>query len=207
MKIEKNKVIVQIGVYDGADEFNSIVRNTDPVKLVLVEPNKDMNAQILHNYEGVPNVFIENAAIMEKTNGLVKLVHPEDTPRKNKQFYNGCFSLLPMDDWGDNFKSIEVPSLSFMDLCEKYGITDIHFLQIDTEGYDADIIKSIDFNKIHIDIIKYENWAFAEDCFTRYGDRKKHLGVNGMYEVKVLLEGLGYILDEGKADTIAIKEG
>lgn len=206
MKIEKHKVLVQIGVYNGCDEFNTIVKDSEPSKLILVEPNKIMNDQILSNYEGVENVFIENVAITEVTKGMVKLVHPADVPRKNRQFYNECFSLIPMDDWGNKFKSVTVPSLSFMDLCAKYNITDIHFLQIDTEGMDCEIIKSIDFNKINIDILKYENWSFPEDRFTRHGEKKKIYGINGMNHVKALLESLGYILDEGTADIIAIKK-
>lgn len=58
-----------------------------------------------------------------------------------------------------NDKVLEVGvglGMTFMELCEWYEITDIHYLQIDTEGYDAEIIKSIDFAKVNIDIIKYE---------------------------------------------------
>lgn len=207
MKLEKNKVIVQIGTYNGCDEFNCIVRNMKPSLLILVEPNKELNAEILSNYKGVENVFIENVAITEVTQGLVSLVHPANKERKNGQYYNECFSLLPMDDWGTDFKSITVYSLSFMDLCKKYNITNIHFLQIDTEGMDCTIIKSIDFKKIHIDILKYENWSFPEDCFTRHGDKKKGMGINGMNQVKNLLEYLGYTLDNGKQDIIAVKNG
>jgi len=205
MKIEKNQVLVQIGVFDGLDEFNNIVKHTCPTKLILVEPNKIMNSQILENYKDVENVFIENFAITEETKGFVDLVHPKRISRKKRQFYNKCFSLLPMDDWGDSFKKVVVPSLSFMDLCKKHDLTHIHFLQIDTEGYDSIIIKSIDFSKITIDILRYENWSFPEECFTRHGEAKKHLGINGMYEVKVLLEGLGYTLEEEGEDITAIK--
>lgn len=206
MRIEKNRVLVQIGVYDGIDEFNCIVKHSAPSKLILVEPNKDMNPTIKHSYRHMKNWVIENVAITEVTKGEVELVHPVHIGRSNHQFYNKCFSLLPMDDWGDNFKKVKVQSMSFMDLCAKHKITNIHFLQIDTEGYDAEIIKSIDFSKVEIDIIKYENWDFPEECFTRYGEKKKQYGINGMQQVKVLLEGLGYTLDEGKADIIAVKE-
>jgi len=206
MRIEKHKTLVQIGTYNGADEFNCIVHGADPAKVVLVEPNKEMNAEIIKNYTGVNNVFIENSAITEVDKGLVKLVHPADVPRKNRQFYNECFSLIPMDDWGTDFKHIIVPSLSFMDLCKKYELTNIHFLQIDAEGYDCEIIKSIDFSKVNIDILKYENWSFPEDRFTRHGKKGKEYGINGMNYVAELLKNLGYSLIEGKADIIAIKE-
>lgn len=205
MRLHENKVLVQIGTYNGADEFNGYVRYSHPKKVILVEPNEIMNETIRANYDGIPNVFIENSAITEVTKGIVTLKHPADIPRKNRQFYNECFSLIPMDDWGDKFKTVDVPSLSFMDLCEKYSLTDIHFLQIDAEGYDCEIIKSIDFHKVSIDIIKYENWSFPTSCYKRYGKKGKQYGEAGMEYVACLLKGLGYELEEGKADIIASK--
>jgi hypothetical protein len=117
----------------------------------------------------------------------------------------GNYSLLPMDDWGDEFTTLEVPSMTFNELCAKYGVMDVHYLQIDTEGYDAEIIKAIDFKKINIDIIKYENWKFTEDCFKRYGDKSKLYGLNGMKDVSDLLTYLGYELMDCREDTLAIK--
>ena len=90
------------------------------------------------------------------------------------------FSLLPMDDWGNDFVEIEAPSMTFNDLCDKYEIRHIDFLQIDTEGYDAEIIKSIDFTKIKIDTIKYEIWHFPVECFKRHGEKGKEYGWAGM---------------------------
>ena len=57
-------------------------------------------------------------------------------------------------------------SITFNSLCKKYFIKNIHYLQIDTEGFDSEIIQSIDFNNINIDIIRYEKWNFSTDCFT-----------------------------------------
>jgi FkbM family methyltransferase len=205
VRLHEHKVLVQIGTYNGADEFNGYVRYSHPKKVILVEPNEEMNETILANYDGISNIFIENSAITEVTKGIVTLKHPADIPRKNRQFYNECFSLIPMDDWGNDFKTLDVSSLSFMDLCKKYSLTDIHFLQIDAEGYDCEIIKSIDFHKVNIDIIKYENWSFPTSCFTRYGKKGQQYGEAGMEYVACLLRGYGYELEEGKADIIASK--
>ena len=111
-----------------------------------------------------------------------------------------------MDDWGNDFHEITAPSMTFNELCGKYGITDIGYLQIDTEGYDAEIIKSINFTHINIDIIKYENWSFPVSCFTRHGEEAKKYGVNGMTDVIYLLKGMGYNISKEKSDYVAIKE-
>jgi FkbM family methyltransferase len=203
MRFEQNKVWVQIGTADGVDEFSNLAMSAKPSMIILVEPNKDLNPSILNQYRDMKNVFIENVAITECTKGKVKLVHPDNDP--NATFYNECFSLLPMDDWGDKLKVFEVESMSFMDLCKKYGLKEIYFLQIDTEGYDAEIIKSIDFNEIAIDILKYERWDFPVNCFKRHGEKGKQYGINGMAHIAQLLENLGYTLEVQTADIIATK--
>ena len=218
MNIEKNKVFIQIGTNDGYDDFNNIVKTYSPSKVILVEPNKHLNKKINEAYSGIDNVFLENLAITDINKGVVKLVIP-----KNNSFgrsvngvnygdpsASGGFSLIPMDDWGDDFETIETDSMSLNDLCEKYEINDIHYLQIDTEGYDSEIIKSIDFSRLKIDIIKYEWWGFSEDAFKRYGDKSKLYGLNGMNYVSNLLESLGYtvnkIMDsDGTTNMLAIK--
>jgi FkbM family methyltransferase len=212
VKIEQNKVMVQIGTNNGADEFNTVVKSSNPSKVILVEPNMKLNGEILKNYSGISNVFIENVAITEEDKGLVKLVIPKNHyDRSGKRigktnYIDKHYSLLPMDDWGSDFNEIEVRSMTFAGLCEKHGITEIGYLQIDTEGYDAEIIKSIDFSKIHIDVIKYEDWSFPVSCFTRHGDKAAKYGVNGMNEVAFMLKFLGYVISKESSDFLAVKE-
>ena len=205
IKIKHNRVLVQIGTNNGCDEFNGIVKYCEPSKVVLVEPNKLLNPQIYNNYKSISNVFVENVAITEKNKGNVRIVKPKNNGSKKVTYNDKHYSLLPMDDWGDNFDEIITPSMSFMTLCEKHKIDHIHYLQVDTEGYDAEIIKSIDFKKVRIDIIKYEDWSFNQECFSRYGEDKKKYGVNGMLAVSMLLEAIGYIIVRDCADYIAIR--
>ena len=208
-KIAQNKVMIQIGTNNGADEFNGIVKYSNPSKVILVEPNKKLNGQILKNYEGIRNFYLENVAITEVNKGKVTLVIPtikRDKSGKNVNYIDVHYSLLPMDDWGDSFDEMEVLSMTFSELCEKHNVINIHYLQIDTEGYDAEIIKSIDFKHINIDIIKYEDWSFPVSSFSRYGDKAKYYGVNGMTDVAYLLKNLGYSLTEENKDFIAVKE-
>lgn len=205
MRIERNKVLVQIGTNIAGDEFNAIAKYATASKIVLVEPNKELNDKIYVNYSGIDNVFLENVAITEKDKGMVKLVLPKAINNIPADYKDPCYSLLPMDDWGNDFKELPALSMTFTELCTKYGITNIHYLQIDTEGYDVEIIKSIDFKKVSIDMIKYENWKFKENCFKRYGEKSKLYGINGMRDVAILLESHGYKLTDFDSDTLAIK--
>ena len=42
-------------------------------------------------------------------------------------------------------------------LCEKYNVTEIDFLKIDTEGHDYRVLKTIDLDKINVKMIKIEH--------------------------------------------------
>ena len=209
-KIKQNKVLVQIGTNNGDDAFNKIARFAHPSKVILVEPNASLNDKIRENYKGV-SVIIENVAITETDKGLIRIVKPVDMATRKGENCNGLnysdahYSLIPMDDWGDNFDEMEVLSMSFMSLCAKYNLTDIHYLQIDTEGYDAEIIKSIDFDKVNIDMILYERWDFSEDCYKRHGEKGKEYGANGMNYISELLDRRGYALIRQRENILALK--
>jgi hypothetical protein len=115
------------------------------------------------------------------------------------------FSILPLDNWGDHLDEIVAPAMTFMELCEKHDIKHIDFLQIDTEGYDAQIIKSIDFSKVDIDILKYERWEFPAEFFSRHGEDSVHYGSNGMREIEDILNKNNYTIIESWLDNTAIK--
>jgi len=203
------KVFIQIGTNNGNDEFNSIVKYVCPDKIILVEPNSSLTGFIASNYANIENVYIENFAITTTTQGTVSLFMKNKLNLSGENEmgirYDGGFSLLPMDDWGDDLDEIRAESISFDDLCKKHNVTNIRYLQIDTEGFDAEIIKSIDFNKINIDIIKYEKWNFSPHCFSRHGNKYMEYGLSGMESVEKLLKGKGYVLMEQQSDIIAIK--
>lgn len=199
------KILVQIGTKDGSDNFLNVVKESDPALVVLIEPNKENNNSILKNYEGIANVHLENVAITDKDYEVVTLVHPKKV--RDIIYDSGKFSLLPMDDWGDDLVKIEAPGMAFMTLCSKYSLDHIDYLQIDTEGYDAEIIKSIDFLKVKINTIKYEQWNFSVDCFTRHGEKGKGYGRAGMAYIEKLLESKGYELRYMDYDIMAFYVG
>jgi len=206
----KNKIWVQIGTNNGNDDFNRLVKQSDPTMVLLIEPNTLKNTEIIENYTGVSNTHIENVIITNTDEKVSTIVIPKNNQENNTaingvRYDDAHYSLLPMDDWGDVFTSIKTQSTTFNALCKKYRITNVHYLQIDTEGYDVEILKSIDFKKINIDVIKYENWKFSEACFTRYGEKAKLYGINGIEAAAVLLEGLGYDVRDWGENSVAIK--
>ena len=211
ISLKSNKVLVQIGTNTGMDDFNALARGIYSSKIVLVEPNAALNNKIHGQYKGVNNYCIENVAITKEGVGQVTLVHPKNVldkrgnPTNSPHYTSGHFSILPMDDWGDNLDTLQADTMTFVALCEKHSMTEIHYLQIDAEGYDCEIIKSIDFKRIHIDAIKFEDWSFPEDCFKKYGIEGKQYGTNAMQYVEWMLINMGYTLCREGMDILAVK--
>ena len=202
------KTFIQIGTHNGDDEFNKLVKKENPDLVILVEPNNNLNEEIIENYSSIiDRVHIENTAINTKSGPCEVVIPKNPLPLSDGNYCElgtGHYSLLPMDDWGDDFKSIKVNGMTFSDLCEKYSIDEIDYLQTDTEGFDSQIILSIDFDKIKIKKLQYEYWPFkSEDQYTRYGKEGEKYGINGMEEVESKLTSLGYKLSYCPEDVIA----
>lgn len=213
------KVYFQIGTNDGNDLFLKKVRAEKPDLIILVEPNADLEPIIRENYSGISNVFIFSKAIYYEDNSEVNLFIPAKkgvlgTRADNGMVYrNAHFSLVPMNDWGskDDMVKLTTQGIKFDSLCKVFGLKHIDYLQMDTEGFDSEIIKMIDLSKIDIKQIRYEQWNFDADAFTKYhSDKASHLGKNGMREAEMKLTNAGYTLkivyDEDGNDIIATKE-
>jgi FkbM family methyltransferase len=201
--LEKNKVWIQIGVKDGNDEFRDLAREYCPSKIILVEPNKELLENIKNSYKGINNAVIVTLAITADEKGEVNLYRPAKVIN-GIEYDPGKFSLIPMDDWGNDFITMTVDSCTFNQLCYHFNIDDINFLQIDTEGYDSEIIRSIDLDKIKIDVLKYEVWNHDSSCYKRHGINE--YGKTGIEIVNKMLSERGYRFQKVAHDMIAYVE-
>jgi FkbM family methyltransferase len=184
-----SKVFFQIGTNNGNDLFRNKVKQAQPNMIILVEPNKTLINEIKENYRDIQNVNIYNYAIYYNNHETVELYIPSKngimgTMADNRIIYSDeHFSLLPMNDWGkkDDMVKFTAKTITFDEICKKHNITEIDYLQIDTEGFDTEIIKMIDLSKYKINQIRFENWGFDTKCFTDYHkDLANELGINGI---------------------------
>jgi len=70
---------------------------------------------------------------------------------------------------GDKTKKIMIPSLRLESIMKNTPFNKIDYLNIDTEGGEFEILKSIDFSKYEIDTISVEN-NYKETRFSKYMD-------------------------------------
>ncbi|MCU0550366.1 MAG: FkbM family methyltransferase [Leptolyngbya sp. Prado105] len=187
---------VQVGSNDGINGdpiYHYIVQwNWSGVK---VEPVQYIFKSLESNFRDFANIVLENSAIAEKNNAQIfyYLKQDQDAPDWYSQL--GSFSLptiLKHGQWipdlQDRLIKTEVNCLTFDQLCYKHKIQSIDVIHIDTEGYDFEIIKLIDFEKYCPAIVLYEH---------------KHLSETDQNLCREYLERFGYQLISTPRDTLA----
>ncbi len=155
-------VVVQIGANDGVtyDPIRPLVMRYN-WRGVMVEPQPDVFKKLEENYRALPNIVCEQAAIAE-TDGTCSLYRFK--PGAGIPDWAGCLASFSRSTLVNNFhnvkgevESIAVPTLTFMSLLRKHGLQRVDFLQIDTEGFDGQVIKLVDFDFIKPTIIAFEH--------------------------------------------------
>jgi FkbM family methyltransferase len=212
-----HRVFFQIGTNNGNDLFRELVIKENPDMVILVEPNEFLIDDIKKNYSNIKNVYIYNNAIYYDDDQIIELYIPAKNGIMGTRADNGItyddghFTLLPMNDWGSKNDMVKISStgITFDKICSIHGITNIDYLQIDTEGFDSEIIKMIDLSKYKINKIRFEKWGFKPECFTDYNkDKANELGINGMNNAINKLKEHNYIIndihDKDGNDIIAI---
>jgi FkbM family methyltransferase len=156
--------IVQIGANDGKrhDPYRSLIE-TNHFSGVLVEPIPEVYKKLVSNYKDQPQLHFENSAI-GPNKGEMALYMLRDTNGQTDEL--SVFASFNEDEVLKykkrtkqelSVESITVPVITFANLLEKHCIESVSLLAIDTEGFDYQILKSIDLNKIRPQIIEFEH--------------------------------------------------
>lgn len=157
----KTATLIQIGANDGklyGDEilFNLASKN-NLWKKILIEPIKENMELLKLNYSKSNNVFFEQIAIGEENTNRVIYANIDSS---DSLF--GALSTFKKEITENIFRKIkytevEVIMKKFSYIIDKYNIKDIDILQIDTEGYDAFILKEILNYNLYPKILKAES--------------------------------------------------
>lgn len=155
---------IQIGANDGG-RYDPYRQHIEKYQLsgVLVEPNPAVFGQLIKNYQDQPQLSFENSAIGPSL-GKMPLYFLRDPLGSTDDL--SVFASLSKEDIQKSKKwlkrdliidSIEVPIITITALLEKYNIDNVSLLAVDTEGFDYEILKSVDFAKVRPSIIEYEH--------------------------------------------------
>jgi len=196
--------LVQVGANNGvrADPvFDSIREFSLPA--LLIEPLPEEFAELCKNYSDAGNrVILENCAVGPRE-GTAKLyrVKPKFA-RTYPEYVAGIASfdrsvLLKAEKHipglAGQIEALDVPVYPLASLLEKHGIENVLMLQVDTEGYDFEVVKLALAAGIAPRIINYEY---------------KHLSAGDQRQCRGMLAKHSYsFVNLGKEDTLAVREG
>ena len=156
----KNGFFMDIGAHDGVDANNTLYfETTHNWTGINVEPLKPVYDRLVTNRKNCINIncaitntngtakFLQNTGYTEMLSGLLDEYDDRHKNRINRELNtNGGSSEITIV----NTKTIE-------SICDEYNINNINYLSIDVEGAEFNVIKSINFNKVFIDVIGFEN--------------------------------------------------
>jgi FkbM family methyltransferase len=199
--------VIQIGTNNGRDYFNPLIHHY-AVKALLVEPIPQLIDEIKKNYSAFSGeLIIENSAVSDECLDafILNVLNPDlwDEYRVNvgrsateiASINEGTLIKkisarlkLPADDARKLIMKIICPVNTLATLAQKYDFDYIDVLQIDCEGHDLNVIKSL--GAARPQIINFESMNL---------DQKQWV------EWKSWAHQNGYGFIQGPTDTLAIK--
>ena len=184
----RNGVFVDVGAYDGVTLSNSCFFEREMGWTGLcVEPIPDVFRELVSNRPGsvCENVCVSNVegelefARVEGVEALSGIADRMDRRHRRR-----------IEGEGGRVEMMRLPSLRLQTLLDRHGIDRIHFLSIDTEGAELDVIQSLDFERTRVDVVCVENNSGERNV-------RRHLKRNG----------LAYLLTLGDLDDLYVRAG
>ena len=164
-KNKGNVSFLEIGAMDGKNHdalYKYVIENE--WSGVLVEPVKDVFDKLKENYKDKKNLKFENSAITHE-NGTAEIhrIPLNKVGSECPHWADGISTLLPSDhiiseynELKSNSVTEEINTITVQTLIDKYSISNIDILQIDTEGYDKFIFDELWKSGIRPSIIHIE---------------------------------------------------
>lgn len=211
--------IVEVGAYIGNTGndplYAFLCEHLDPAKatstkrntkVVLVEPIREYFDLLCESYSNIPGIEFENVAIAE-TEGVMDMYrlnvdpveygYPAWLAQLSSLKKERMEELWDEYDRNPDYKQFylehriveKVACMTLQQLLDKHQIRQLDLLQIDAEGYDFEILKTLDFDKSKPRFINYERVLLQDDepaC-------------------REMLSAQGYLLIDWGTDTLCIR--
>lgn len=163
----RNGVFMDVGAHDGISINNTLFFerergwsgvNVEPIpsvfeKLVQNRPTSvNLNCAV-YSKDGTTE-FLCNEGYTEMISGIADTYDPRHLTRLHRENVQQYAKT----------RSVIVPTKRIETICDELDIQRIHYLSIDVEGAEFDVIKSINFDKVFIDVIEFENNTRTFQC-------------------------------------------
>lgn len=206
LAVHNTLTFLQVGANDGKMNdpiYNFNIANKDVVSGYVLEPLPDIYERLVENYKYCHNIKPYNLAIHSSESEMslhrVKPEHASVVPI----FAQGIASfdanhwekttLIPNEDF---MEEVKVKCVSFSGFIKSNSIYKLDLLLLDTEGYDYEILMSIDFTKVKPKIIRFEhgvrNNVMLPENFLQVCE---YLNSNGYQIIAESYDATAYLID------------
>lgn len=148
-------MFVQVGAFDGlgVDPIRPLVRRYG-LRGIVVEPEARAFDALKATYADSPQVIPVNVAVAE-TAGIRDLFSRAGRPMPQASLSRA--HLVKHGVPPDQITSQRVRCLTLVTLMKEHGLSRCDLLQIDAEGHDYDIVRTIDFDVVAPFVIRFEH--------------------------------------------------
>lgn len=157
--------VLVVGAYDGVenDPTGQFVLSHE-TSGILIEPQPQVFAKLRSNFGNVPRLHLVNAAI-DLSTGTRELFHVPNSiaglPSWVEQL--ASFDREHIEKHEDrapgisrHIARVQVATISFADLLDRFNVEAIDVLQIDAEGMDAKLLSWFPFDRLKPAVVHYE---------------------------------------------------
>ena len=193
--VKSDVFFVQVGANEGSTEdplYRQIrLKNW---KGILIEPLRDEYRALQENYKDCPDLIFENVAISQQDE--LRPFYYVNKEKGNVPFWVtklSSFDRSITEQVNEHYpnavvESFDVRCTTLEHLLEKNDTSKVNLLFIDTEGFDYEILKTVNFDKVVPDVVIYES---------------RHLSKEDHAESIAMLQKLGYNIYKAEHDTVA----
>jgi FkbM family methyltransferase len=180
--------LVQVGANEGRDD--------DPIRpylleypwrALLIEPQPEVFERLKQNYAGLESrLSFENVAISNNPEPL-KLFRLPPTAKASDSIVSFDPKIIAKQSGlkPQDMVAISVPTARLDDILLKHELTHVDVLQLDTEGYDWDVLQTLDLTKTRPLLIRFEHGHLSPGsigAMTQHLNRHDYQVYYGGYE-------------------------
>lgn len=179
---KKDGFFLDIGAHDGMSFSNTYFFEKDlGWKGICFEPLPHLFAKLKECRDCV----CINACVSSQE-GTVPFLHLDSCDEMLSGMcgtYDGRQLQIVMNDiasLGGECKVLQLPSVNINKVLKEHQVTHVDFLSLDTEGSELEILKSIDFSQVTIDVITVEN-NFSESHVQEFLEARGYMLITRLH--------------------------
>ena len=162
LRVRPDFTFLQVGAFDGIveDPIHPLVEQFG-LRGLVVAPQASVLPRLQASYAAHPQVRVVNAAVADadETRDFFTTV---GGPTRKASFFKP--QLLKHGIPEREIQSVPVRCVTIASLLREHGLARCDLLQIDAEGYDYQIIRSIDFRAVQPLIVRFEQVHLTDDA-------------------------------------------